>query len=152
MDCESPGSQQQSRLAAQPPPHTFSQPGATSQAWGTGEPAHSRQGNNGRHHSHTSPPQDDHSIVSAQTEQYNPHVLTNVDTTQTGSLNMQLPGYNPQYSQYTSQTFQGFPFLATTTAAVSAEPVATQTTRTANAGDESPMVGVCVQQSPVATH
>ena len=85
------------------------------------------------------------------------HPPSSVETTQTGSLNMQLTGYQAPYNPYTPHTAYiagtNFPFTLTSTTAntnlVAPEP---QHSRTADRSEESPMVGVCVQQSPVASH
>ena len=80
------------------------------------------------------------------------------DPPQIGSVNMQLAGYPAQYGQYPQPTWPGgsFPFNLATTVASSSLPgheVTQQHTRTASErGEESPMVGVVVQQSPVASH
>lgn len=76
-----------------------------------------------------------------------------------GAMNMQLPGYPAQYGQYPQPqwpagTTFGFA-LATSveTQIPGAENPTIQHTRTSSErGDESPMVGVVVQQSPVASH
>ena len=95
-----------------------------------------------------------------------------VESTQTGSVNMQLAGYhghappggNPSQQPYVGgsggQTFiatgPSFPFTLATTSGgnlVSAPEGVSGHSRTAGErGEESPMVGVCVQQSPVASH
>ena len=83
-----------------------------------------------------------------------------LDPPQIAGVNMQLPGYPAQFGQFNPHpqpTWPGgggtFPFaLATTveTSIPSHEP-ASQRTSTER-GEESPMVGVVVQQSPVASH
>ena len=90
------------------------------------------------------------------------HTHTNLEATHTGSVNMQLSGYQttPPFQpavpipSYTAQP--NFPFTLTTTAPGNQSLVTDSSTahqRTAGErGDESPMVGVCVQQSPVASH
>ncbi|KAL3885823.1 hypothetical protein ACJMK2_025859 [Sinanodonta woodiana] len=84
-----------------------------------------------------------------------------IDSGQVGAtMNVPLPGYSSQYGQYSQQAWQGpsFPFaLATTTSAtLVGHDIRPQHSRTAapsaDRGEESPMVGVCVQQSPVASH
>ncbi len=91
------------------------------------------------------------------------HGHPNLDATQTGSLNMQLGGYHqaaPQtYNAMTGQAYitaaQTFPFTLTTTAntnLVTSDSVTQHSRTAADRGEESPMVGVCVQQSPVASH
>ena len=87
-------------------------------------------------------------------------VHTNLEATHTGSVNMQLSGYQaaPQFQTAvpTSYTAPNFPFTLTTTTTGNPSLVSDPSTahqRTAGErGDESPMVGVCVQQSPVASH
>ncbi|XP_067676238.1 dual specificity tyrosine-phosphorylation-regulated kinase 1B-like isoform X2 [Haliotis asinina] len=87
-----------------------------------------------------------------------------LEATQLGSVNMQLAGYpsSPgQYGQFGQQAGwppSAFPYALTSTAAptslTSHDPTG-QHNRTGGAGErgeESPMVGVCVQQSPVASH
>lgn len=78
---------------------------------------------------------------------------------QLSSLSMQLSGYPPQYSQFPQQSWQAanYPF---TMASSVPQPLssheggtsAAHSRTAADRGDESPMVGVCVQQSPVASH
>lgn len=97
-----------------------------------------------------------------------------VETSQTGSVNMQLSGYHnppptqqPQNNQQTfvatgaTQTFiatgagapGGFPFALPSGGGTSSEGGGASHSRTVGErGEESPMVGVCVQQSPVASH
>ena len=97
---------------------------------------------------------------------------------QLGSLSMQLGGYPPpssgQYSQFPQQGWPAanYPFTITQAAAASSSssssvpqplavahsegaappPVVGHRTAAEPRGEESPMVGVCVQQSPVASH
>ena len=87
---------------------------------------------------------------------------------QLGSLSMQLGGYPPsaQYSQFPQQGWpagypftvaQGNPSSVPQTLAVAHEgsvppPGAHNRTGGEPRGEESPMMGVCVQQSPVASH
>ncbi|XP_070551677.1 dual specificity tyrosine-phosphorylation-regulated kinase 1A-like isoform X1 [Ptychodera flava] len=98
-----------------------------------------------------------------------------LECTQTGSLNMQLGGYHGnQYQLHTSISHEpsqtgnlhiapayapapGFalPYTIAQTATTVGQSIVTQqpTQRQAvERGEESPMVGVCVQQSPVASH
>lgn len=80
-----------------------------------------------------------------------------IDSSQLPSVNMAVAGYPSQFGQYPQQTWTagGFPFSLTTNASASLTSHETnnQHVRTAGErGDDSPMVGVCVQQSPVASH
>ncbi|XP_077985028.1 dual specificity tyrosine-phosphorylation-regulated kinase 1A-like isoform X2 [Glandiceps talaboti] len=98
-----------------------------------------------------------------------------LDCTQTGSLNMQLGGYHGnQYQLHTSITHEpgqstnlhiapgyapapgvSFPYtIAQSGTTVGPSITAQQHTQrqTVERSDESPMIGVCVQQSPVASH
>lgn len=85
-------------------------------------------------------------------------VHSSSDPPQIGAVNMQLAGYPAQYGQYPQPQWPGgaFPFTLTTaveTQLPGPENPAVQHTRTSSErGDESPMVGVVVQQSPVASH
>lgn len=82
-----------------------------------------------------------------------------MDPPQIAGVNMQIPGYPAQFGQYNPHpqpTWPGgggtFPFTLATTVETSI-PSHEQTQRTSSErGDESPMVGVVVQQSPVASH
>lgn len=90
-------------------------------------------------------------------------VHSSSDPPQIGAVNMQLSGYPSQFGQYpqpqwpTTATAQ-FPFTHITTSVDTQLPSgpdnpAMQHARTSSdRGDESPMVGVVVQQSPVASH
>lgn len=88
---------------------------------------------------------------------------------QLGSLSMQLGGYpsssaGPQYSQFPQQSWPAanYPFTITQASATSVPqplsegsgppPTAHRTAQEPPRGEESPMMGVCVQQSPVASH
>lgn len=82
-----------------------------------------------------------------------------MDCTQMGSLNMQLSGYQPPYHQYSSQpsgpgSFLGSSFSFGLAAGAGPSIVSSEggPQRQSSERDESPMVGVCVQQSPVASH
>ncbi|GAB6027463.1 Dual specificity tyrosine-phosphorylation-regulated kinase 1A [Chamberlinius hualienensis] len=85
-----------------------------------------------------------------------------MDCTQVGSLNMQLSGYHPPYhhQQYSTQATNSsgpylgssFSFGLTGTAGPSILSTEGAPPRPPTERDESPMVGVCVQQSPVASH
>lgn len=77
------------------------------------------------------------------------HSHPNIDP----SLNMQLQGYPQQYGQYTQQTWQGtgFPF-ALTSSSGGTEPPPSHARTVTERSDDSPMVGVIVQQSPVVIH
>ncbi|XP_064651559.1 dual specificity tyrosine-phosphorylation-regulated kinase 1A-like isoform X2 [Lineus longissimus] len=88
------------------------------------------------------------------------HMHQSIDATQTGSMNMQLPAYQqtgsyPQYPQPFIASGHTFPYTLTATTQSNlvsqSDSSSQQRTRTAS-GEESPMVGVCVQQSPVASH
>ena len=83
-------------------------------------------------------------------------VLSGSDPPQIGTVNMQLSGYQAQYGQYPQPQWPAgtFPFsLATTVETQLPENPNVQHARTSSErGDESPMVGVVVQQSPVASH
>ncbi|XP_041373002.1 dual specificity tyrosine-phosphorylation-regulated kinase 1B-like isoform X2 [Gigantopelta aegis] len=85
----------------------------------------------------------------------NPHHLpAGLDGTAIGSVNMQLSGY--PYGQFSQQTWPtgAFSYGITSTASTGiASHESSQHNRTGGErGEESPMVGVCVQQSPVASH
>lgn len=75
-------------------------------------------------------------------------------------IGISLTGYPAQYQAFPQQSWPQpaasapYPFtLATTTTPVNHEPAGIQITHnTSDRGDESPMVGVCIQQSPVASH
>lgn len=69
------------------------------------------------------------------------------------SLNMQLPSYPQQYGQYNQQTWSGtgFPF-ALTSSSGGTEPPPGHARTVTERSDDSPMVGVIVQQSPVVIH
>ncbi|XP_050415120.1 dual specificity tyrosine-phosphorylation-regulated kinase 1A isoform X2 [Patella vulgata] len=74
-----------------------------------------------------------------------------------GTVNMQLTGYPAQYSQFPQQTWPSgtFPYSLTTSTGpgLTGHEQSSQHGRTASErSDESPMMGVCVQQSPVASH
>lgn len=86
---------------------------------------------------------------------------------QLGSLSMQLGGYPPsaQYSQFPQQSWPAanYPFTITQANTSVPQPLAVaheggappavgHRTAPEPRGEESPMVGVCVQQSPVASH
>jgi dual specificity tyrosine-phosphorylation-regulated kinase 1 len=77
------------------------------------------------------------------------HSHANIDP----SLNMQLPGYPQQYGQYSQQTWPGpgFPFTLTPSSG-GTEPPSGHTRTVTERSDDSPMVGVIVQQSPVVIH
>ncbi|XP_048779226.1 dual specificity tyrosine-phosphorylation-regulated kinase 1B-like isoform X1 [Ostrea edulis] len=77
------------------------------------------------------------------------HSHANIDP----SLNMQLQGYPQQYGQYTQQTWSGagFPFTLTQSSGGTEPPPGHARTVTERS-DDSPMVGVIVQQSPVVIH
>jgi len=85
-------------------------------------------------------------------------VHSSSDPPQIGAVNMQLSGYPSQYGQYPQPQWPGsnFPFSLTTTVdtqLTGAENPTVQHARTSSErGEESPMVGVVVQQSPVASH
>lgn len=88
-------------------------------------------------------------------------VHSSSDPPQIGAaVNMQLSGYPAQYGQYPQPQWPGGAFPFTLATAVEAqlpggpENPTVQHTRTSGSerGDESPMVGVVVQQSPVASH
>ncbi|XP_060560524.1 dual specificity tyrosine-phosphorylation-regulated kinase 1A-like isoform X4 [Ruditapes philippinarum] len=86
-------------------------------------------------------------------------VHSSSDPPQIGAVNMQLAGYPSQYGQYPQPQWPGggaFPFTIATgveTQLPGPENPTVQHTRTSSErGDESPMVGVVVQQSPVASH
>lgn len=81
------------------------------------------------------------------------------DPPQIGPMNMQIPGYPGQYQQYPQPQWPAGPSFGFTLATSvetqlpNAENPTIQHTRTSSErGDESPMVGVVVQQSPVASH
>ncbi|XP_064595672.1 dual specificity tyrosine-phosphorylation-regulated kinase 1A-like isoform X2 [Liolophura sinensis] len=86
------------------------------------------------------------------------HLHSNMDPPQlAGTVNMQLAGYPAaQFGQYQHNAWSapGFPFsLTSNNANLSLSETSSQRSRTtAERGDDSPMVGVCVQQSPVASH
>ncbi|XP_013383246.1 uncharacterized protein LOC106153725 [Lingula anatina] len=89
-----------------------------------------------------------------------PQQFIGLDTAAQGGttgMNMQIPaaGFNPAYS-YNHQTLfsgPGFPFtLATTSSTGNTEAVPHNARTVGGSGEDSPMVGVCVQQSPVASH
>lgn len=72
-----------------------------------------------------------------------------------------LSGYSGQYTAFPQQTWtaqpavaSAYPFNVTATATAGGpEPATIQRTHSASdRGDDSPMVGVCIQQSPVASH
>ena len=91
-----------------------------------------------------------------------------VEASQTGSVNMQLAGYHPNPGggpgggggggqAFITAAGPTFPFTLSTTTAGGLGPSEAGGSghpgRTvADRGEESPMVGVCVQQSPVASH
>ena len=79
-----------------------------------------------------------------------------VDPPQIGGVNMQIPGYPAQFGQYNPQpTWPGggtFPFNLSTTVETSIAGHEPSQRTSSERGDESPMVGVVVQQSPVASH
>lgn len=76
------------------------------------------------------------------------------------SLGVSLAGYPAQYTTFPQQTFSqtaassSYPFAISAAAAPGGhEPASLRRTHSsADRGDESPMVGVCIQQSPVASH
>lgn len=81
------------------------------------------------------------------------------DPPQIGAVNMQLSGYSAQYGPYPQPQWPGTGFGFTLATSVETQmpgpenPAIAQHTRTSSErGDESPMVGVVVQQSPVASH
>ena len=102
------------------------------------------------------------------------HHPSTLDATQTGSVNMQLTGFaeptagsqfmcgggtsgaTPQQVMYMSPA--NFPYTTSTTTAAAnttlvSDSIVQGVPRTATErGEESPMVGVCIQQSPVASH
>ncbi|KAJ8305101.1 hypothetical protein KUTeg_017346, partial [Tegillarca granosa] len=84
-----------------------------------------------------------------------PHPNVHHDLDPNSGINMQLSGYPTQYGQLSQQTWPGagFPFALTSSSEITSHESGVQHTRTATErGDDSPMVGVCVQQSPVASH
>lgn len=73
------------------------------------------------------------------------------------SVNMHVPGYPAQFGTFPQQAWPtgGYPFSLTSSAntSLTGHETNNQHVRTASErGDDSPMVGVCVQQSPVASH
>ena len=88
------------------------------------------------------------------------HGLDPAVVVNSSGLNMPMASYPSQFTSYNPQTYitaSGFPFALSgsgpggiVTAGNEAAPVVARTT--ADHGDESPMMGVCVQQSPVASH
>lgn len=79
------------------------------------------------------------------------------DPPQIGGVNMQIPGYPAQFGQYNPQpTWPGgggtFPFALATNVETSIPGHEPSKRTSSERGDESPMVGVVVQQSPVASH
>lgn len=80
------------------------------------------------------------------------------DPPQIGALNMQLSGYPSQYGQYPQPQWPAGNFPLAFTTAVETQlpgpenPTVQHTRTSTERGDESPMVGVVVQQSPVASH
>ncbi|CAC5412382.1 dual specificity tyrosine-phosphorylation-regulated kinase 1A-like isoform X1 [Mytilus californianus] len=81
-----------------------------------------------------------------------------IDSSQVSSVNMHVAaGYPSQFGQYQQPTWTagGFPFSLSSSAnaSLTGHETNNQHVRTAaERGDDSPMVGVCVQQSPVASH
>lgn len=86
------------------------------------------------------------------------HLHSNMDPPQlAGTVNMQLAGYPAaQFGPYQHNAWSapGFPFsLTSNNANLNLSETSSQRSRTAaERGEDSPMVGVCVQQSPVASH
>jgi len=84
-------------------------------------------------------------------------VHSSSDPPQIGPMNI-IPGFAGQYGQYPQPQWPGGPFPFTLATSVEAQlpshdNSSIQHTRaSAGGGDESPMVGVVVQQSPVASH
>ncbi|CAH1796568.1 unnamed protein product [Owenia fusiformis] len=170
MDCESPGSQQQRLQLYQ-------------QAWTGDQGRRSNSGSNQSqrpHHSpshaHTSsdsqrPPAPRIPTSSSTGLEYTPNFTgapATLDTTQTGSGNMQLTNYShpstgashqyPQHPQPTYLAGANFQVPYSSYSSTSSNPTFTEgssqshTRTSSDRSEESPMVGVCVQQSPVASH
>ncbi|XP_052253323.1 dual specificity tyrosine-phosphorylation-regulated kinase 1B-like isoform X2 [Dreissena polymorpha] len=85
-------------------------------------------------------------------------VHSSSDPPQIAPMNMHLSGYAPQYGQYPQPQWAGtgFPYTLSSPEVplpVGPENPSVQHTRgSSERGDESPMMGVVVQQSPVASH
>lgn len=96
-------------------------------------------------------------IPGAYPVDFRQNPAASIDSSQLPSVNMHVPGYPAQFGQYPQQawTAGGFPFSLSSSAnsSLTGHETNNQHVRTAaERGDDSPMVGVCVQQSPVASH
>lgn len=80
--------------------------------------------------------------------------VVHTDPAQLSAVNMQLAGYPPtQYSQYSQQTWPSSGFNLSIQTSKPGHEASSQHSRTAaERGEDSPMHGVVVQQSPVASH